>query len=86
MCLIYIDEPETLPLGNVSQPEGERVNGKTVRTSRQTNPLQEDQPATKRRKEGSTSFNICTLTAKHSQGGRTKEMLPSSTGKTKIKG
>lgn len=87
--MIYIDELETLPLGSVSQPEGERVNGKIVRTSRQTSLLQEDQPANdQRREEGNTNLNIGTLIAKakHSQGGRTKEMLPSSTGKTKIEG
>ena len=86
MCLIYIDELETLPLGSVSQPEGERVNGKTVRTSRHTNLLQEDKPANERRAEGSTSFNIFTVTAKHSQGTRPKEILPAVTGKTKLKG
>ena len=81
-----IDELETLPLGSLSQPEEERLNGKTVRTSRQTSPLQEDQPTNDQKREGNTDLNICTLTAKLSQGGRTKEMLPSSTGKTKIKG
>ena len=82
-----IDELETLPLGSLSQPEEERLNGKTVRTSRQTSPLQEDQPTTEQRREVNTSFTICTVTAKHSQGTRPKEVLPSSTGKTeKIKG
>ncbi|KAL9970342.1 hypothetical protein ACROYT_G022699 [Oculina patagonica] len=80
------DKLKILQWDSVSEPGGKRLNGKSVKTSKRTSPLQEDQSVTEQRVEDSSSSDIRTVMAKHSHGARPKETSPSSTGRTKQEG